>query len=109
MRKKHKTKNTPPQRGSGNSKLGVGILRSLGILGGKTKNRPYRPYCPYRPSVFKTMPAQADSGISKLAIRPLFCWLSGQSRKAVIRDIRRFLKPRPLNGPPECLIWETVR
>jgi len=50
-------KTTPAQADSEISKLGVGILRilrSLGILGGKTKN--------------KTTPAQRDSEISKLRI-----------------------------------------
>jgi len=84
--------NGPAQRDSGNSKLGVlGILRSLGILGGKTKNEncptqqdseisilktgPYRPLAvrlvplcgdPYSPLCFKNRPAQQDSGMSIL-------------------------------------------
>jgi len=83
---KAESETSPAQRYSGNSNLGLGvlgilgILRSLGILGGKTKNentpaqrdsviyfwaiRLLSPSCPSCPLDFKNRPAQPDSGMS---------------------------------------------
>jgi len=96
----HKTRMSPAQRDSGMSKLGLGvlrILRSLGILGRKTKNEnrpaqrdsgnsilktsPYCPCSPYRPLDLKTTPAQRDSGISIFGrLSGLLCWPHGQNQ-----------------------------
>ena len=81
MKTKSKMENSPAQRDSGISKLTVGvlgILRSLGILGGKTKSE----NCPVqqgskisnlvltphtlRPLRLNLLSAQRDSGMSKL-------------------------------------------
>ena len=78
-------KTSPARQDSEISIFGVGslgILRSLGILGWKTKKKTspvqrdsgiYKlairllcPYCLYCPLVLKTAPAQADSGMSNL-------------------------------------------
>jgi len=79
MGRKHKTKNSPAQPDSGISKLGVlGILRSLGILGGRTKNEngsPQRdsgnskldfPLCLCDSVVKRLLPAQRHSKMSNL-------------------------------------------
>jgi hypothetical protein len=88
MGRKHKTQTSPAQRDSAAnavSNLGMGLIGPMGPIGlmdkkSVTKNRPaqldtgisilktspYRPYCPYRPLVLKTTPAQQDSKMSNL-------------------------------------------
>ena len=72
MVKKHKIKNALAQQDSGNSKLNLGvlrILRSLGILGGKTVRQGVRMKTENRKT--RMRPAQQDSEISILKNRPL--------------------------------------
>jgi len=82
--------NSPAQRDSGISKLGMGLMGLMGVIGvmglmgekpekqnrstqrdskiSILKNRPLCPYCPYCPLVFKTRPAQRGYRISILGV-----------------------------------------
>jgi len=96
MRRKHKNKSGPAQRDSGMSNL---------------KTCPYRPYCPYRPLVFKTAPAQRDSGISNLKVETensLPQRHSNVSNLDFPLCLCASVVKRLFNGTPECLNWKVL-
>jgi len=91
MGRKHKTENSPAQGDSEIAKLGLGvlgILRSLGILGEKTKNETNLAQRYSIISILETSPAQRDSGISKL----VFILSKINFQKILLKSVDRIKK-----------------
>jgi len=62
------SENGPAQRDSGMSILKTSPYRPLAVRLVPLCGDPYRPYCPYLPLVFKSGPAQRDSGNSNFGL-----------------------------------------